>query len=111
MLAEAAHIFSVISERLQKRGSPHFIVFEALVFLAAKQPDRDAVSILRQAPVDDPADLNALDRAWEESEVRFGPGDADAGGCSRAVLRKPAAQEKSMISCSEFIPMFACPSS
>ena len=97
MLAEAAHIFSVISERLQKRGSPHFIAFEALVFLAAEQPDREAVSILRQAPVDDPQDLVALDRAWEESEVRFGPGDADTGGCSRAGFRKPEAQEKSSI--------------
>ena len=37
---------------------------------------------LREETLEDPADLVALDKAWEESEVRFGPGDAAAGGCS-----------------------------
>jgi nitrate reductase delta subunit len=33
-------------------------------------------------PDDDPADLEALDEVWEESEVRFGP-DPNAG-CPQA---------------------------
>ena len=40
--------------------------------------DKEAVAELLARPDDDPADLEALDDVWEESEVRFGP-DPNAG--------------------------------
>lgn len=75
-LAEAAHILAALGERLRKRDSAYGAVLEALVALAQVTPSPEALDMLRKAPLDDPADLAALDQAWEEAEVRFGP---DAG--------------------------------
>jgi len=38
---------------------------------------------LGREKIEDPNDLAALDQAWEEAEVRFGPGDAATDGCPR----------------------------
>jgi nitrate reductase delta subunit len=85
MLAEIAHIIQVLAERHARRGSRYALIFEVLQELAAAPADPEALQVLRQAPQDDPADLAALDRAWEEAEVRFGPGDAGASqSCPRA---------------------------
>ncbi len=46
--------------------------------LAGGASDREAVAELLAAPDDDPDDLTALDAAWEETEVSFGP-DPNAG--------------------------------
>jgi nitrate reductase delta subunit len=83
MLAEPAHIFAALGERLNKRGSAYAAVFDALVALAAVKPEVGAVSALREEFVEDPNDLAALDRAWEETEVRFGPGDGTSDGCPK----------------------------
>jgi len=82
-LAEPAHIFTALGERLRKRGSDYAAVTEALVALSDAVPSGEALEELRKEKVEDPGDLVALDRAWEEAEVRFGPGDAAANGCPR----------------------------
>jgi nitrate reductase delta subunit len=84
MLADTAHILSALGERLKKRGSNYAVLFEALGDIAATRPDPDVLAELSKVPLDDPNDLVALDRAWEEAEVRFGPGDANNDGCPRA---------------------------
>lgn len=77
-LADAAHIFAALSERLDRRESTYGAVFEALLQLSGQQADKQAVAELLEQPEDDPEDLDALDKVWEESEVTFGP-DPNAG--------------------------------
>lgn len=77
-LADAAHIFEALRERLARRGSVYAAVFAALGQLAGGAADAATVAeLLGQADVD-PNDLEALDAVWEESEVLFGP-DPNAG--------------------------------
>lgn len=77
-LADAAHIFQALSERLIRRESRYSAVFAALLQLASVTADEEAVAELLEQPDDDPNDLEALDEVWEESEVIFGP-DPNAG--------------------------------
>ncbi len=77
-LADAAHIFAALSERLVRRESPYGAVFDALVQLAGVKIDSASVAEMLEQPDDDPTDLEALDEVWEESEVLFGP-DPNAG--------------------------------
>lgn len=95
LLAEPAHVLTALCERLAKKGSAYAAVFEALVALAAAKPTAEAFEALVDAPEIDPNDLVALDAAWEEEEVRFGPGAAvDCGVDSLAAkirqARRPA---------------------
>lgn len=78
VLADAAHIFAALIERLNRRESPYAAVFAALTQLAGVQADDAAVAELLAEPDVDPDDLKALDAIWEESEVLFGP-DPNAG--------------------------------
>lgn len=97
-LAEPAHILAALGERLRKRDSVYGAVLEALVTLSQVAPDQEALDALRQIPSDDPSDLAALDRVWEETEVRFGPGDAATDGCPKVndiLSRMAAPVEKS----------------
>lgn len=82
-LSQCVHIFAALGERLRHRGSNYASAFEALVELSRAVPDHDGLEGLRQERMEDPRDLAALDRDWEEAEVRFGPGDAASGGCPR----------------------------
>ncbi|AKO99768.1 nitrate reductase molybdenum cofactor assembly chaperone (plasmid) [Marinovum algicola DG 898] len=77
-LADAAHIFEALSERLVRRESPYAAVFAGLIQLAGIKADQEAVAEMLAQPDDDPTDLEALDEVWEESEVLFGP-DPNAG--------------------------------
>lgn len=83
-LAETAHVLHAVGERLKARGSAYAAVFEALEALARHEPDAALLAELEKAQADDPDDLAALDRAWEETEVRFGPAQ---DGCPRAASR------------------------
>ena len=78
ILADAAHIFAALAERLTRRESPYAAVFTALLQLSGARADGDALAELLAEPETDPNDLAALDAVWEESEVRFGP-DPNAG--------------------------------
>lgn len=82
LLADAAHILGAIRDRLERRGSTYAAAFDALVFLAGAK-------VASQAEDGDPDDsFAALDRAWEEAPVTFGPegmadGRPSGQGCSR----------------------------
>ncbi len=78
ILADAAHIFVVLSERLARRESTYAAVFDTLVQLSGAKADQQAVAEMLKAEEVDPNDLEALDAVWEETEVTFGP-DPNAG--------------------------------
>ncbi|MBS0274697.1 MAG: nitrate reductase molybdenum cofactor assembly chaperone [Proteobacteria bacterium] len=98
MLKEPAHILAALGERLRKRGSAYAAVFEALVALSESKPSRAALAELQETQIENPDDLEALDRIWEETEVRFGPGDAKPDTCPRAddMLRKMTIPSESL---------------
>jgi nitrate reductase delta subunit len=77
LIAQPGHVFAALRERLAKRGSPYEVVFAALVHLAKGQLDEQALAALRAEPDPEPDDLEALDAAWQDEEVVFGPGAAD----------------------------------
>jgi nitrate reductase delta subunit len=52
-----------------------------LVALVDAERNGEALKALLQEPDDDPDDLEALDRAWAEEQVTFGP---DKVGCPKA---------------------------
>ena len=78
ILADAAHILDALGTRLERRESGYACVLNALSQLAGTQPDAEALAGMLAQPDDDPTDLAALDAAWEETEVTFGP-DPNAG--------------------------------
>jgi nitrate reductase delta subunit len=87
LLAEPAGILQVLAERLVTRKSAYAAVFAALATLANAPaidgPDTSA---------EDPDDLVALDAAWEEAAVHFGPGEQiDSCGTDRLRTRLRAA--------------------
>lgn len=81
LLGEAAHVLTALGERLHKRNSTYRAVFGAMASLAGAKADDAAVAALLQEPDDDPDDLEAMDKAWAETAVTFGPGEA---GCPKA---------------------------
>ena len=81
LLGEGAHVLAALTERLHKRDSPYRAVFGALSNLADAAPDTNAVAALLQEPDEDPDDLEALDKSWEETAVSFGQGEV---GCPKA---------------------------
>ncbi len=78
MLGDASHILEALRQRLERRSSRHAAVFAALVDLAGSKPSAKALEPLLAIPDEDPNDLAAIDAAWEETEVVFGP-DPSAG--------------------------------
>jgi len=78
ILADAAHIFAALQDRLVRRETAYSAIFAGLLQLSGEQADAAAVAELLEQPEDDPDDLEALDQVWEESEVVFGP-DPNAG--------------------------------
>ena len=86
MLGQPAHIFAALAERLRKRQSAYESVFRALVALAAAKPKDDEISALLLLPDPDASDLVALDAAWEEEAVTFGPGATD--GCKEGLMAR-----------------------
>lgn len=76
-LAEAIDVIAVIGAKLQRRGSPYAVIFEALEHLSAVKPDRVKIKrALADAPKD-PQNLRELDEQWREAEAF---GDAPAAG-------------------------------
>lgn len=89
-LSDAVHIVTALGERLQKRESRYAALLVAIAELAA-----DGGSDVELVADDNvkPDDLEALDAAWEEAAVTFGPGEA-LDGCSsdRLAIRLRAAR-------------------
>jgi nitrate reductase molybdenum cofactor assembly chaperone NarJ/NarW len=73
LLGQPAHILAALAERLRKRRSSYEAVFRALVALASAKPKTEELSVLLAAPDPDATDLAALDAAWEDEPVSFGP--------------------------------------
>lgn len=74
LLGEPLPIIGAIKARLEKRESPYAIIFDSLETIAGGSGDSvDIEAILTEEPDDDPDDMVAIDEAWEEKEVRFGP--------------------------------------
>lgn len=80
LIGQPAHVLTALAERLAKRKSPYEAVFRALLTLTKAKPDAAALAALRAEPDPEPDDLEALDAAWEEEEVKFGPGAASDCG-------------------------------
>jgi nitrate reductase delta subunit len=74
LIGDTAHIIASLEQRLGKRGSPYAAVFAAILALAQAAPV--AGEVADEEPRDD---LAALDAAWEETAVTFGPGDVMGG--------------------------------
>ena len=78
LLGQTAHVLTVLEERLAKRDAPYAAVLAALVAIAGAAADRPGAAEEDGEAADD---LAALDAAWEETAVAFGPGDG-GDGCS-----------------------------
>ncbi len=75
LLAEPLSVIVALKERLEKRKTPYAAVFRVLEAIADQDPSQSELNDLRKAPDDDPNDLEALDAAWEDQPVTFGPSD------------------------------------
>ncbi|MGI9405070.1 MAG: nitrate reductase molybdenum cofactor assembly chaperone [Hyphomicrobiaceae bacterium] len=99
LIGQPAHIFAALAERLRKRKSSYAAVFTILSTLANADPNAAEVQQLLAEPEFDPNDLEALDAAWEDEEVRFGPGaetqcgSGDLASKLRAANRPPPGLE------------------
>lgn len=82
LLKEPVAVIVALKERLEKRKSPYAGALRALELIAGGSSEGPEVAELRKAPDDDPNDFEALDAAWEDQPVTFGPG-ADRG-CPKA---------------------------
>ena len=82
-LVDIVHIVSALAERLTRRKSIYAEVFAALGALAGAKADREDVEEMLERPDDDPHDLEAIDRVWEEAPVTFGgaPGPDASASC------------------------------
>jgi nitrate reductase delta subunit len=79
MLMEPAGILRALTDRLAARNTGYVAIVGALADIAAAP-----ALATSDIPEDDPDDLEAMDAAWEEAAVRFGPGEAvDACGTER----------------------------
>jgi len=81
-LGQPAHILAALAERLRKRESSYEPVLRAIGAIAdaeLRQADLDAIMSEEEA---DPNDFAALDAAWEEEAVSFGPGASGLGAQS-----------------------------
>ena len=86
LLGQPAHIFEALAERLRKRQSDYEAVFRALTALAASKPKTEDISALLAEPDPDANDLAALDAAWEDQPVNFGPNAGD--GCKDGLIAR-----------------------
>ena len=86
LLGQPGHIFVALAERLRKRSSSYEAVFRALIELAKVKPKAEDIAAALQEPDSDPNDLVALDAAWEDEEVRFGPTSGE--GCKDGLIAR-----------------------
>ena len=85
LIGQPTHVLAALRERLRKRQSPYEALFSALVKLGNVKPDAAMIARLLAEPDPEPDDLEALDAAWAEEAVLFGPGSA-SDACGKAGL-------------------------
>lgn len=76
LLGQPLHVIAALGQRLRKRKSAYVWVMLALEGIARGKVAKADLDGLLAEPDDDPEDLEALDRAWEDQPVTFGPGSA-----------------------------------
>jgi nitrate reductase delta subunit len=81
LVGQPANVIAALRERLAKRSSPYEAAMAALLSISKAKLDAAALAALRAEPDPEPDDLDALDAAWVDQEVTFGPGAA-ANGCA-----------------------------
>ncbi|GHB24315.1 nitrate reductase molybdenum cofactor assembly chaperone [Pseudovibrio japonicus] len=86
LLHQTAHIFEALRLRLKKKGSIYADAFAAVAELSKATPSKELLSNILAEPEDDPNDLEAMDRVWQEEVVKFG-GNAGEGSCGPDRLR------------------------
>lgn len=95
MLAQPAHVFAALAERLGKRGSAYATIFHALVALAGVRPDAGAVAgVDAHTPKQDPVEI---DEEWEEAPVSFSSGAAHEMGGPTGVVAKIRAANRPVV--------------
>ncbi len=95
LLGRVVRIVERLAARLGERRSPYEAVLQALVALADRAAAADDVAPPSSDALDDPHDLAALDRAWTEEAVSFGPGACPAAGrCPGAGVPCPPARPR-----------------
>ncbi len=93
-LAQPAHVFAALAERLGKRGTDYWAVFECLVSLAGIRPDAEAkASIDQNTP---PVDSVNIDAEWEEAPVSFTSAGAHEMGGPTGVVAKIRASNRNV---------------
>ncbi len=82
-LGEVAHLLELLHARLRERENPYAALFAALMHLAGVQETSEAV---RKRVADEERDdtPQALDRAWDEVPITFGPGTEPCPSASPA---------------------------
>jgi nitrate reductase delta subunit len=83
LIQETSGVLEAIRLRLQKRKAAYASVFSCLQALATAKAPASVVAALLQEGEEDPNDLVALDAAWQEEEVLFGPAAAAASQCGK----------------------------
>lgn len=86
-LADTLHITSAIGERLEKRGSPYAAIFKAIHVLSGATVNPELLAEQLNIEEDDPHDLEALDKIWEEEAITFG-GNAGENDCGPDRLQR-----------------------
>ncbi len=86
LLGQPVHILAALAERLRKRDSSYESVFRALLALANAKPKGEDIAAVLREPDPDADDLAALDAAWEDEPVQFGPGAGD--GCKDHLIAR-----------------------
>lgn len=69
-LEDVHHILGLLAERLFQRESLHHVLFDTLLELAGREPDRQQLAALVASEVRDDSP-EALDKVWEEEMVQF----------------------------------------
>lgn len=92
LLGQTVHILDALAERLRKRQSMYEAVFQALVGMAQCMPTHASAVASLSEPDVDPTDLMALDAAWEDQPVTFGPTSGD--GCKDEFIARVRAANR-----------------
>jgi nitrate reductase delta subunit len=69
-LADISHILAILSERLLDRECHYSVLFEALLELSGAAIEREKIAQIVQKEQPDDT-FEAIDKAWEDKEIRF----------------------------------------
>jgi len=96
-LGDICHLLTTLSERLRDRQCDYQILFDSLIELSGYEVDRATIAAgVREEKRDDT--VEAIDRAWEDKQIRFDDPINDASGNNgldhpALVANKPSIQQ------------------